>query len=300
MPQNLPSVRDAGPSQLPAERITPGPVRVGVIPLALQGRALDVFRLLLLRVNTLQSVLEFCFLPVVKHPFLDGLRSTDSLKREKFMEGGPGFVAEYSAAMAREATRFGVRDPSARGYVILSTARFHDFYFSDGVPRLQVIALGYWERHMAPPSILEFFLFLTVRYAVGFAHPDFTSGRHYGNTGCLWDFSPDLEEARDRILTGYVCPECRASLVDAGLGELCDALPKVFRAEWLGEPSDPTSLAGLGRKLGHDLFITTGLKPTRWESLKATLSNEGPKEALKVAGGIVLVAILVWFGLQMP
>jgi hypothetical protein len=77
-------------------------------------------------------------------------------------------------------------------------------------------------------------------------------------------------------------------------------LPTIVRGAWLGGAADPTSPAGLAPKLGHDLFITKGLKPTRWESLEAILNTEGPKELLKIIGAIVLVAIPVWLGFKVP
>ncbi len=282
-----------------SEQTPADPTRVGIVPLALNGPSMDVFRLLLLRVNTLQSALEFSILPVIEHPFLEKLRSKAALDREEVLADAPAFLADYARQIAEEATTVGLLAPPANGYVIQSTARFADNYYATSIRRLQIIALGHWARHMAPPSMLEFFLFLTVRYGIAFA-PDFTPAPHYGTKGCLWDSSPYLDEARYKILTGFVCSDCRVNLARAGLGELSDILPTIVRGHWLGDVSDPTSPAGLARKLGHDLFITKGLKQTLWESLKVTLSTEGPKELLKIIGGVVAVAILVWLGLKIP
>jgi hypothetical protein len=34
---------------------------------------------------------------------------------------------------------------------------------------------------------------------------------------------------------------------------------------WLGKTSDPSTPAGSVANLGHDLFLTKGVSPTRWE-----------------------------------
>jgi len=63
---------------------------------------------------------------------------------------------------------------------------------------------------------------------------------------------------------------------------------------WLGKITNPTTPAAIASKLGHNLFTTKGLQPTRWERFTNSLQDEGAKTLMQGAG-VVLVAILSAF-----
>jgi hypothetical protein len=67
---------------------------------------------------------------------------------------------------------------------------------------------------------------------------------------------------------------------------------------WLGKVDDPLSPAGITRELGYNLFLTQGIKPTLWESIRATLRDEGSKELIKMIGLIIGALLLFWLGLK--
>ncbi len=83
-----------------------------------------------------------------------------------------------------------------------------------------------------------------------------------------------------------------------GHSELVEDLDSLLAKKWLGSPADSSSPAGIAAKLGHDLFITKGLKPNLLESIKMSLINDGTKEILKVLAAVIIAALLVFLGLS--
>ena len=275
------------------------PVRVGVIPTALEGAGLRAFQFLLFELNHLQSHIEYEILPADGHTFLEPHRTRSRLHRPTVRAEIPRFLSEYSATIRAHAGSFqGLHDPVPAGVILLSNARFDDNFYGTRTGMLQIIALGNWQRHMAPPSIIEFFLFLSLRYSLGFLHPSLFPSFHYGTKGCLWDQTPFLEDARFKVLNGFVCNSCGARLTAAGLDDLLPNLRWILRKQWLGKREDPASPASISEKLGYNLFVATGLKPTLRESILAALRSDAPKEILKVIGGLVLAGLLLWLGLR--
>jgi hypothetical protein len=83
----------------------------------------------------------------------------------------------------------------------------------------------------------------------------------------------------------------------AGAVHLANDLVRVLDLSWLGEPSDPQSPAGIVAKLGYNLFITKGIEPTFWETIRLTLRDEGTKEFVHLVGTLLVAALLLWLGL---
>ncbi len=67
---------------------------------------------------------------------------------------------------------------------------------------------------------------------------------------------------------------------------------------WLGKLDDPYSPASIVSKLGYNLFITQGIKPTLRETIRASLRDEGTKEFVKLIFAVILSALLLWLGLK--
>src|SRR5207249_2687268 len=119
---------------------------------------------------------------------------------------------------------------------------------------------GYWDRHMAPPSLPEAFVKLILRQAVALVSRPFEDNIHLGTKGCLFDFTVLLSEARFKILQGFICSDCRAALSADGQSHLADELmPVLDSTRWLGRSDDPLTPAGVVAKLGYDLFVTRGI-----------------------------------------
>ena len=273
------------------------PVRIGIIPGPLERIKLPPLQYLILHLNTLQSSFEYQFYPSPNNdPFFTFLRSEPD--SDRVAAEAPGFLIRYKESLRHIAKGYRLTEEPAENYVLLSTVRLSDNYYTVVVEDLSVVALGNWRRAMAPPSAIEFFVFLILQLSVGLSFPPMRPAFHLGTKGCLWDFTPNLNEARYQILNGFICAHCRRKLDEAGLQDLRSDIECVARREWLGATDESRSPANIAAKLGHDLFITRGLRPTLWENALSTVRDEGVKQVMKILGAVLLAAVLVWLGLK--
>ena len=273
-------------------------VRVGVIPAALEGAALRAFSFLLLELNHLQSRIEFELLPVVSHVFLDPHTKNTSLDHHETIEDVNQFLEEYIEYIQIQSNSFKLSDQIPDGFILISNVKFTDNFYSARTGNFQIIALGNWSRYMAPPSIVEFFLILSLRYSIGFVKQELFNSSHINTKGCLWDVTPNISEARFKVLNGFICNSCMDKFKKLHIEDFAEELKNILRKKWLGDPSSPYAPSEISAKLGYDLFISKGLKPTYIESLKNLITLEYPKEILKIIGGIILALLLIWLGLK--
>ena len=292
-------------------------ITVGRVP-SLNAAAL---RFLVLQMNCLQSRLEFEFLPTTPEflcEFLPGeyeflpttaqddfclmLCRRDPINADNVRAHAPKFLQNYREFLCEEVETFKIKESLPDHIVLITFAHLHNNYYTLRLKGLSILAMGNWERYMALPSILEFLLTLILREAVAIVSPSLRGSIHMGTKGCLLDFTRSLDEARFKVLQGFVCRYCRTVLDQDGLLGLADELVKVLKKDWLGKSSDPHSPASIASNLGYDLFLTKGLQPTVWESFGAWLQKDGVPEFLKlmgtIIGGIILAIILFWFGIR--
>lgn len=301
------------------------PVRIGIILTKLGGLDAAALKYLVLYQNTLQTTFEYEFLaaPEIEDKdlgkeeralaeFLSTLDSPTLLKREDVEKETKRFFPKYKKWLEGKARDYEITPPlpegKARddeitpllpdGYVILSTARFDDFYFVTDKDDWVLIALGHWKRYMAPPSLVEFFLTQLLANSVDFACGKDSPPQHFPTRGCLFDFSASLEDARIATLTAYVCQECKESLSSAKTPRFVDDVQVLLKKSWLGTEKQPSVASSTSHKLGYDLFHTTGIKPTLWSRLRSTVEQETLKLFLQVLGAVLIAGLLVWFGLK--
>ncbi|MBS0150484.1 MAG: hypothetical protein JSR31_06040 [Nitrospira sp.] len=208
------------------------------------------------------------------------------------------FHQRYRAYLAGLNKDFLLKEAPPDYFIVVCLATFDDDYYTTRKDRVSVIALGNWERHMAPPSIVEFLLTLIVREAVASVSPLLGGSVHLGTKGCLCDFTPQLDDARFKVLNAFVCGHCANALSTDKLPQLVEELQFVLSKKWLGLTSKVGTPAAIALKLGHDLFATKGLQPTFWEQALKTLQEEGTKQILTLIGAVVGAVLLVWFGIK--
>jgi hypothetical protein len=277
------------------------PHRIGVIIVDENRLRANAIKYLILRLNTLQRDLEFEFQPVDENdPFIRSLRSTTPLDHSKVTVASETFPQRHRTYLQGTAAAYGLREDCtlAQQFVLITLASFTDGFYTVVHGDVAVVALGRWKRDLAPPSIVEFILTLVLRQAVGFAVQGFRRSRHLGTKGCLFDFTPNLSDAKFRVLQGFVCAECRSAMIAADRIGLADTLETVLRKEWLVQDRTGTTPAAMTAKLGYNLYLTKGPQPTMRERLWTTLRDDGSKELLKIIGGLLLAAILFWLGLR--
>jgi hypothetical protein len=256
---------------------------------------------LLVHLNTLQSAFEFELLPLDTDEPLARLTSRRNIIDRSYLRSElRGFFSRSRIYLAGLNDVYEVSNAELPDMIILLTmARFNDGYYSVRSGPVNVLALGDWERHMAPPSLLEFFVTLVLRQAIAFSSPLLSGSVHLGTKGCLMVFTASLDDVRLKSLQGFICGSCRKRLSDDGLSNLADELVYVLdTSKWLGKAEDPSSPAGIVAGLGYNLFTTKGVKPSISERIMSALREEGLKELIRLIGGITLAALLLWLGLK--
>lgn len=278
------------------------PTRVGVILGDLGKLNEAALKFLIVHLNTLQSVFEFELLAADHDdPLLKFLNDRHKVDRKRCRAMLPDFCARLIVQIKKEQEEYDLTDKSIpEGFILITMARFLDEHYGLKSENVQVQALGNWERNMAPPSIFEFIISLLLRQAASFATLAVSKSVHLGTKGCLFDFTADLGDARYKALQAYICSVCRERLGTVPGANIADEIVRVLDMNWLGKLEDPHSPAGIVAKLGYDLFLTQGLKPTWGETIRAILRDDGTKEVVKLIGGVLLAAILIWLGLKKP
>jgi hypothetical protein len=276
------------------------PKRIGVVLGRLGKLNRSALKYLIVHLNTIQTSFEF---EIIRCEHTDSLLTFLGQKgvvdRDKCREMLSAFHSRMTKSIQEESLSYQLADDSSPDHFVLITmARFSDQHYGLKSETVQVQALGDWDREMAPPSIFEFILTLLLRQSVGFASPSLSKSIHLGTKGCLFDFNADLSDARYKALHGFVCTECRNRLRSDDMEYIADDVVRVLDMHWLGRQSDPHSPATIVAKLGYNLFLTQGIKPTFLEALRAGLRDEGTKELVKLIGGVILAGLLVWFGLK--
>lgn len=273
--------------------------RVGIIFAPLGKLNVAALKYLIVHLNTLQHSIEFEILAAdLSDPLLALLRPGKLVDRSDCRKILPEFHARILMQFAKEQSDYDLVDQSLpEHFVVISLARFSDEHYGLKDKDIHIQALGNWKRQMAPPSIFEFIITLLMRQSASFLAPSVSKSVHLGTKGCLFDFTANLGEARYKSLQSFICTECRIRIEGDGAFLLADDLVSVLDTKWLGAMDDPCSPACIVSKLGYDLFLTKGIKPSFSENIRALLREELTKEILKLVGGILLAFLLLKFGL---
>lgn len=281
---------------------TPDRFRVGVIFGPVDDLNVAAAGYLLLHLNTLQRAFELELVPAPTESTLWPLLSGELVRRDSVEAAAGTFLEQYRQYWQDLLARSIASEEVPRYLIIVSLARFDDNLYSTTIDDLGIgiLALGNWERHMAPPSLIEFVTFLVIRSAMGLIDPQLRQWQHLGTKWCLWDYNPYLRDVRYKVLVGYTCDECMMRTRQGPLSSLADDLGQIMSKGWLWKKDDPQSPASITAKLGYDLFSTKGPRPNLRESLLDLARQEGVKEILKLMSALILAAALVWLGLKKP
>lgn len=273
--------------------------RLGIIFVGLEKANLPAFRFILLQINSLQHTFEYEFLPLDKDDeFIKSLFSELPVDREWLRSKVSGFAERYQTFLYRLINTYKLKEEPPKSIIIVTMACFSDNYYSMRQDGISVLALGNWQRAMAPPSIAEFMLTLILRESVAAISTSLRGSVHLGTKGCLFDFTQSLDEVRYKVLNGFICSHCRNVLDKEGHLKLADELVFVLGKQWLGKISEPNSSASIALKLGYNLFTTKGFETTAWEKFKGTIQEEGIKQLIQIIGTIVIAGLLLWLGLK--
>lgn len=277
------------------------PLRIGVLLNGLEEANVDALKYLILHSNRLQNSFQFEFYTLPNEDaLLSLLRSKDLVDRTTVKSQIPSFYGRCMTHLTREVRDYGLQEPPPTYFIIVSLARFMDEFYSTRKGNVSVLALGNWERQMAPPTIFEFLFTLVMREAVAAISPSLRGSVHLGTKGCLLDFTANLPEARYKVLGAFVCAHCRSCLDQDRLSHLKQLIPSLLDKKWLGISSEAGTPASIIAKLGHDLFATKGLQATWLEKSLSTLREEGVKQIITVIGVVLAAGLIAYFGLKKP
>ena len=259
----------------------------------------EAARFLILSMNRLQRSFEYEFLPFdAGDRFLEPFCDAKRLDRQTVRGNVAEFLERFTGATSALSERYRLREAPPDYCVLISVATFTDNYYSMRQKGMSIMALGNWQRVMAPPSLLEFVQTLLVRESVAAISPSLRSSVHLGTKGCLCDFTPALNEVRYKVMVGFICSHCQAALESDGLSDIIPDVQLMLSKEWLGTPTDPETPAGILFHLGYDLFVTKGLRATPWEAMRSSVRQEGVKQVVSIAGALLIAALIVALGLK--
>ncbi|TMP86764.1 hypothetical protein CWC05_12165 [Pseudoalteromonas ruthenica] len=274
-------------------------IKIGIVPTELGGMDIRALTYLILFQNTIQTSFEFQFMPFdSEHRLFKLLNSKTPVGRSEVTAEADKFIENYDEWLRSKAAGYRITPSYPDGIIFLSICRFSDNYFATGGNGWDIIALGNWERIMAPPSIVEFFLTLVLRASIDVACGQNFPARHQSLKGCVFDFSATISNARYSVLTGYLCQTCCKKISSERSEQVAEDAKMLFSKQWLGEAMQPTTVSNIVKKLGYDLFHTSGIKPTLGERLLATAEKEAVANIIKLIGTIFLAGLLLWLGLK--
>jgi hypothetical protein len=254
---------------------------------------------LILAMNKEQTLFQFEFYRLYSAtPLLELLGSERTMGRAQAKALMPEFAIQARAYIDLSNSQFGLLEEPPGRFVIISQCCFDDHFYSARRAGVSVLALGDWRRAMAPPSFVEFVQALLVREAVAALCPSLSGSVHLGTKGCLQDFTEDLGDARQKVLRGYVCHHCRTLMTNDGQPTLADTVTHLLDRDWLGQPTNPRSPAGVMANLRYDLFTIRGRKETVTELFRTTLRQEGIKQVATTTVTLMIAALLFFLGLK--
>lgn len=260
----------------------------------------SALQFLILAMNKEQALFQFEFYnfhPAVD-PLLKLLNSQEAVIRAEAKQLMPHFATWARADINKRNELLGLSEGPPDRFVIVSQCPFDDNFYSARRGGVSVLALGHWKRAMAPPSFVEFVQALLVREAVAALCRSLSGSVHLGTKGCLLDFTEYLDDARQKVLRGYVCHHCRSRMKDDGESTLADTVTHLLDREWLGQPTDPRTPAGVMVSLRYDLFTAKGRQETPKEAFLTALRQEGAKQIIVVVGALILAVLLLVFQLK--
>jgi hypothetical protein len=281
-------------------KIMTAPIKIGILSSPINNPTLEsALKYLVLTQNTVQKSIEFSFVPEPpESEFLYYLASKQPISRSKVKDDAGTFLRDYWDWAAATAEGYHLVPAERIPIIFISNATFDDNYYATGLDDWGIIALGNWQRYMAPPSILEFFLILIVKRAVRLACEKNWPGSHLTTKGCLLDFTADLADARYLILNGFICNRCRTVLSELLSESFVQDIELLISKTWIGSREEHTSIATNTKKLGYDLFVTKGIEPTIFERLAIMLEKEGVKTILNILAALAIAGLLIWLGLK--
>ena len=277
-----------------------GPIAIALVLANFPSKQVPAFKFFILLLNRLQHTFEFAFYDAdPDDPFMATLREKQLLNPDVVRAELVPFGGRLQAKARETIERYDLAPTFPTQVVVISQATLSNYHYLIRKRHVTLLALGEWERSMAPPSVAEFMQLVVLRAAYSATEKGAWETIHLGTRGCVFDFTRNLQDTRIMTLVGLgVCHDCRRALEKDGFTQSPDEIGHVVERSWLGKRSEPGTPANIMARLGYDLFLTRGFTSTFRERVTQLLEEDAAKELIKLIFLAVGTALLLWLGLK--
>ena len=283
-----------------AEKVRALPLRVGVVFAAFPAKDTVPYKYFVLLLNQLQRSCQYEFLDIDEHDAFVTILETATLEAGEALvaaneaRAGLGSFGERLRGQIRTLIdRYDLAVELPEQIIVITGVTLSDYHYLIRVGSTSMLALGQWDKFMAPPSLAEFLQLLLLRAPYSALEGHVWNEIHLGCRACIFDYTDNLENTRFMALAGVgVCSNCDAALARDGFPNAASEIRKVAARDWRGDRSSTGTPANIMARLGYDLFLTKGFEPSIREKLLETLSSEGIKELIKFLYAILLAGLL--------
>lgn len=128
--------------------------------------------------------------------------------------------------------------------IFITNKQFRDNWFSHEGRTCSIITTNNWEELYSPPSVTAYIMYQCAQSALGFAaelsENTVMNFIHYKPEGCMFDLCIDKKEIKLGMISGVICPICRATLLKYGTDELAivasEQILSYVRSQVIGKP----------------------------------------------------------------
>lgn len=212
-----------------------------------------------------------------------------------FMTRATNAIDSYKAVVRQDFASDDIDTALPDKWLVFTEIPFSGYIIGDYSDDVCVVSLAYWNKSMAPPTVVEFMINQSQSACVKLF---LDVPEHYGSGGCLLDFNEYIDDFKFSVLGG-VCTRCRRRITETHGQEIADALRVLTDKKWLGAMDEPRSAAAIARKaFGYDIQLTKGLAPSRWQVLWDRITATGTDEIIKLGFALALAYLLITLGLR--
>lgn len=292
--------------------------RVRIFFINCPNLATDAATLLLLAQNKVQTVLQFevyhYWISTLLRPASDKQSSSPSFRARQDLKAAPVFQKALPHKLWFEPVDEALKKHDSwlknSGYntfdcqdgptLVVTETPLQGDYLSFSQRYLAVISIARWDKHYAPPSVLEFVMGNVQRIALRLCFGN-AVGSHYPTRGCIWDFDVHQPDAKIGASLGWLCETCEQTLrKHISAPELSD-IKRLISGEWIGAKETPGSVANsLASVYSFDLTRTKGLNPGFWSFLPQAVITELMKSGIEIGKWVLILLITVWIASHFP
>ena len=266
------------------------PIRVAVVFRAFPANDLAPYKYFTLLLNHLQRSCEYELVDYDKDdPFVRFLEQSGVVDADEAHDGLVSFGDRVRSKIGEDIAYHDLKVEQPDQIVVVTGVTLSDYHYLIRCGFTTMLALGQWDKFMAPPSLAEFLQLLLLRAPYSALEGYVWNEIHLGNRACIFDFTDNLENTRYMALAGVgVCANCAAALSADGYPDAPTEIRRVSARDWRGDRSAPGTPANIMARLGYDLFLTKGFQPSFWERVKEIFAGDGIKELIKLAYAVLL------------